>query len=218
MSNGWDDADWGSPQDDFSWDSSGSGNTQNTTDWGTNQESDNWNSTNTSESWDTQSQQEYWENQESNSAVPESNIPKAPIKVGSKTVAIILACCFLVVALVLVVISNVGNKKPAQQPVQQQQQSNTSGHSLIQIPNNIALDYSGKIYSTNASVRNKVKYKDGNQVVYCIELNANFGSTTEVWNYYCSYNAYCSVKIGDVVFVDYQTPQEGYVSIMSVSK
>ena len=212
MSNGWDDADWGSPQDnnDFSWDETSTSN-------------DDWNTSQEDNSWSDDSQQKYWENQEQlqnvNQVVPESNIPKAPIKVGSKTVAIILACCFLVVALVLVIISNVGNKKPVQQPVQQQQQNNnTSGHNLIQIPNNISLDYSGKVYSTNASVRNKVKYKDGKQVVYCIELTANFGSTTETWNYYCSYNAYCSVKIGDVVFVDYQTPQEGYISIMSVSK
>lgn len=211
-SSGWEDEDWGTPTQDTSWDSI----PQSNTNW------DNEESSNTPVS----EEDAYWNNQsqyqEPTQIVSEST--RSPIKLGSKMVAVILACAFLVVALVLVIISNTGKNNgtsQTQQPQQtqgsqQQVQQNTGG--MVQIPNNIALDYSGEIFSVNAGVRNKVKYKDGKQVVYCLELKANFGSTTEVWNYYCSYSAYSNVKIGDSVYVEYQVPQEDYISIVSVSK
>lgn len=223
--SGWNEDDWGTPNENNanSWD-----------DWNANESS--WDDSSQEQvshqqpSWndiDSNTEQDtYWNNQEQYQE-PAQPVPEgehSPIKLGSKMVAVILSCTFLVVALVLVVISNMGkddNTVPQQQgnntqQNQQQVQQNSGG--MIEIPNNIHLDYSGEIYSTNATVRNKVRYKDGNQVIYCLELTVNFGTTSEVWNYYCSYSAFSSVKIRDSVYVEYQVPQEGYISIVSVSK
>lgn len=222
--SGWNEDDWGTPSDNTnSWDN---WDTDNEPSWENTQPEPVQQQQPVNNNWNTE-EDAYWNNQEQfqETAPVVQEGDRSPIKLGSKMVAVILACGFLVIALVLVVLSNMGkgdNTTPSQQQSnnsqqsQQQVQQNSGG--MVQIPNNIALDYSGEIYSVNATIRNKVKYKDGNQVVYCLELSANFGTTTEVWNYYCSYSAFSNVKVRDSVYVEYQVPQEGYISIVSVSK
>jgi preprotein translocase subunit SecG len=230
----WDDFGWDTPQDTNSYqdfhDSPAEEPVQDNS-WGDLPQGGSWDSTTQNNDWGSPSsdfQDNNWSQSEnsqtSDTQNPDVNSNRAPIKFGSKTTAIILAGIFLVLALVFVIFNSIRLKGDNEQAPTQQGSSNnntqvsTNNSGLIEIPNNIALDYNGDIYSTTATVKNKVKYKDDKQVVYCVVLYVNFGTVAESWNYYCGYNAYNSVKLGDVVVVEYQSPQEGYVSINKVSK
>ena len=210
--------DWGSwessTEQSNTWESNSS-NTQNTDDW------TNFNSSQDSNNFVTNEDNtdEYWRNQENFNAQnqPErANLPQ--VQFGSKKIAVILAGAFIGLALLLVVLNSIRVKKNDTIAIQQQEHpgvSTNSDVSFITIPSNISLSYTGDVQTTAGKIKDKIKYKVNNQVIYCLQIKVQDNS---IWSYYCGYNAFSSVDIGDTVAVDYQEPQDGYISISSVSK
>lgn len=237
--NNWDD--WGSPDDTSSdnldeyWnsqdDNSANGNFVE-------------NSDNTEDYWGNQeqyvpNQDDYWDNQEQYVSNSDSEQDKKGNKTSfsPKIIAIILAGVFLVLALILFIISAIrskpNNSGSDNQSVQLQTQQSTevtsknnndnsnnksSDYKMIEIPDSMNINYSGEVYDIEGTVLEKKRFKIGSQLMYDIKIHIVLGSDSETWNYYCGYNAYKGVSIGDNVVVSYQVPQEGYISINSVSK
>lgn len=212
-------------------------------DWGSSDSSqqDDWDSTpsqNNFADFSEQSQEDYWEQQDN--FIQDSHVSEKPPKqfnFGIKTIGIIIAGLFLLVALILLILSNV-KVKPKQKnnptvnnTVQTTSQIETEDDtiapskassdnvlSMIEIPASTKLDYNGEVFESNAQVVKKIKYLEGHQVIYCIVLKIVAGSTSDEVKYYCNYSSFGAVSVGDLVFVKYQQPQDGYVSINEISK
>lgn len=162
-----------------------------------------------------------------------------------KQAGIIIAGGFIMLALLLYIVSNINvSKKPmtttnnSNQINQSQQQQNVpqsdsqvaqkeevpisntnkSDVSLITVPNNTSVDYSGKIYEATGSVVKKTKYLCENQLVYLIQVEIPFGSDNMTVNYFCGYNVYNNVATGDVVTVNYQQVSDTCFSVNTLVK
>ena len=177
----------------------------------------------------------------SNLQSPVQEVVPKQFNFSTKTVAIILAGVFLVIAFILLGVSKIHiDKKPettqsvqTQQPTQQQQTSSepASGSSskqtvntvdgsvtLVEIPDSVALNYSMDVLEVNGTVREKLKYVQGHQVLYCVVIDISFAGSSETVNYYCNSASYNQVSQGDLVFVEYQQVNDEYVSIVSIKK
>lgn len=212
-------------------------------DWGSSDSSqqDDWDSTpsqNNFADFSEQSQEDYWEQQDN--FIQDSHVSEKPPKqfnFGIKTIGIIIAGLFLLVALILLILSNVKvkpkqkNNSTVSNTIQTTSQIETENNtiapskansdnvlSIIEIPASTKLNYNGEIFESNAQVIKKIKYLDGHQVIYCIVLKIVAGSTSDEVKYYCNYSSFGAVNVGDLVFVKYQQPQDGYVSINEISK
>lgn len=161
---------------------------------------------------------------------------------STKKVAFIIAGVIIFLACIVMFFDSIHIKKINPQPNTQQevnsQQSNneeqpspsdnnepatqdntkTDGVSLIEVPNDMSLNYSGDVLETNGSVVKKKKYLQGNQVLYCITINLAAGLSNEEINYYCNYASFNTVSQGDIVVVQYQQVEDNYISINSISK
>ena len=89
---------------------------------------------------------------------------------------------------------------------------------MIYVPDSTPLNYSGDVYEANGSVSGKLKYVQGKQVIYCIQISLAFGSNSEIISFYCNYATFNAVGVGDLVLVKYQQPSDGYISINEVTK
>lgn len=179
------------------------------------------------------SQSDYWANQsqyESSSYndTPSDTPPKLPIQtnLGYKSVAVIIAVAFVILALILAFVNGIRVKKKntaqATQTVATTEQSvktdTTTGTTLITIPSSTDLDYTGDVYESSGTVTEKQKYLINNQVVYDLVITINAGATTQRVDFYCTYSAFDSCSVGDLIQVKYQVVEEGYISVSEINK
>lgn len=177
-----------------------------------------------------------------------AQVQQQPVKFNfsPKKASLIIAGVLLTLALVLMVIDSIkiSPKQNQQQPVQQtqqqdnitqqqtqsqpqsqpqtqqQSQSVTSQGSavLVEVPDSMSVSYSGDIQEANGKVIDKKKYVQGHQILYCITINISFGSSSENVSYYCNYNSYNQVNVGDVVVISYQQVNDSYISVNAIQK
>ena len=186
-----------------------------------NQDQNSWNSLGSTPDWTGQ--------QDGGMAQPIPESPPKKFSFSPKVVGCILCGVILVVALLLSAINSIKikPKNTQQQQVAQTQQSapqsvaQPSGKNdvaLIYVPDTTVMNYSGDIYEVNGTVANKLKFVQGKQVIYCIQISLAFGSSSETVNFYCNYATYNAVSSGELVLVKYQQVSDGYISVNEVTK
>lgn len=173
----------------------------------------------------------------------ENNVTNRRFNLNMKQAGIVIAGGFVVLALLLYILNNINfSKKPVPQQAYnneatQQQSSNTapqeqpaqqaqvqtqptvkSDVSLITVPKDTTIDYSGKIYEATGMVTDKQKYLCDNQVVYLIKVDIQMGTNSMSANYFCGYNVFNSVSVGDVVTVNYQQVSDTCFSVNTLVK
>lgn len=94
----------------------------------------------------------------------------------------------------------------------------SSGTSLTDVPSSTYIDYSGKVISSQGVVQSLYRYLQDGQVIYCIDISITIGTTSTSVKYYCGYNVYKQVKIGDILTVDYQQVSDTCFSVCTISK
>lgn len=145
----------------------------------------------------------------------------APAKrLGSKTLAFAVLGIGLAIALVILFISKINiNKKdetPTKSAAQQQGQQVATQYDVgLKEVTGVS---SNTEYTVNGSIYNKLYYATNNQVLCGIQIKIDFGSESEIWTYYCAYNIYKQVGIGDTVKVTYSKPNDNFIIIHGVSK
>lgn len=120
----------------------------------------------------------------------------------------------------------VSTQEPAKQPQQDTTQPTQGGNvnanvdsvTLVEIPESTKLDYNGDVLTANGKVINKLKYVQGHQVLYCVNIGVAFGSSSETVSYYCTMKSYNNVSVGDVVVLEYQQVNDSYISVLTISK
>lgn len=223
--------------DNSSWNVSNSEQSGN--DWGSSgtwQDSGkDWDNSEVNEDWGNTDNFYNGENQTQENISPVQEKPIKTFNLSHKQIGIVIAVVLVVASLVLLIIDNtkVQSKQPKQQKVSTQQttgnsqpdrksttggSSNTSGISMVEIPENTDLDYESVLLEGTGTVTKKVKYLNNHQVVYCLVINIAVGSAQEVVTHFCSYDIYSSVNIGDLIKVTYQQVQSGYISVNKVTK
>ena len=154
-----------------------------------------------------------------------------------KKVALIVGVVGVLLALLLLGLSKIhfspkqpSNPTPPPQQVEQQPpQQEPSGNQgtsaadvdkvvLVEIPDSMKLDYNGDVLEMNAKVISKLKYVQGHQVLYCVNLGVALGASSETVSYYCNLSSFNAVSEGDIVIIKYQQVNDSYISIMSISK
>lgn len=178
--------------------------------------------------------------------ISEENIPEENnVNFGYKTVGIIVALVLVILALIILGLSNIKlvkrNDSSVKQEVQTTQEttestvtsSSQSSESksistedvqankttgLINIPSDTHMDYSGKVTKSQGVVSSLSKYLQDGQVIYCIDLDITIGSNKNTVHYYCGYNVFKQVKVGDVVSVEYQQVSDTCFSVCTISK
>lgn len=159
-----------------------------------------------------------------------------------KTVGVVVAIILAVLALIILGLSNIHlvKKEPVQQvkQVEQEQQPaqdkdieptqpqvtqdepkvSTSGNTLVEVPDSTYIDYSVKTIQSQGVVQSLSRYLQDGQVIYCINLDITMGKTSTEVKYYCGYNVFKQVKVGDIVTVDYQQVSDTCFSVCTISK
>lgn len=194
--------------------------------WGTEDESNNLNtsSTQASMNWDNTdtswgNTDTSWGNTENNQEQQDmqSQVGQAvPKSIGPKTLAFAILVIGLALALVFLFISKINiNKKET--PTKMMQSQPVAMQYDIGLKEVAGIN-SNQEYTVNGSVYNKLYYATTNQVLCGIQIKIDFGSKSEIWTYYCAYNIYKQVDIGDTVEVTYSKPNDNFIMIHGVSK
>ena len=100
----------------------------------------------------------------------------------------------------------------------QQSVESESGLSFVKITAEDRLDYSGVEQTTTGVVKSKTCYLIGNQVTYALEIEATMGTETKIIHHFCTYTAYDSIAVGDMLSILYQQTTTNTFSVVSVSK
>lgn len=228
------DVNWGSTTQPQQENYQGWNNTQASTENNFIQPDENWSNQDSSATND-ETFDSYMQN---NNPVTES----LPIKTNfsTKSVAFIIAGVLVVLALVFLLLDNIHIKtktttsqETTTTTTQETQTTTTNEQStetnttttqsssnavLVEVPDSMSLNYSGDVLTTNGTVIAKLKYVQGHQVLYCIQINIAIGSSSETINYYCNYASFNAVSKGDVVVITYQQVEDSYISVNSISK
>lgn len=166
-----------------------------------------------------------FEQQEDFSDSSVSNNDSTDVKLGYKTVGIIVASVMIILALLISGLSKIKLVKPekSQNDYEQTEQVKKSdskevSSGFIEVPSSMYIDYSSDILSSKGVVSNMSRYLLDSQVIYCIDIDLTLGATTSVVHYYCGYNTYSQVEIGDVLNVDYQQVSDKCFSVCTISK
>lgn len=149
-------------------------------------------------------------------------VPKPPVNFSVKTACILVGVVLFVVFLLIMVLRGIdfSAKEPSQpqQGTTQQSSSVTAQEGMIKIPDTMVLDMSGEQYTALCQVGSKSRYLDGNQVVYCLDLVMNSGINETTIRYFCSFNVWSMVGVGDSLNVKYTVPQEGYFAVIEITR
>ena len=176
--------------------------------------SDDWNLTqNTNTTWNLDEDND----NENNS----TNTSRKIANLSYKQTGILLAGVFIFIGLIFFVLSNVHIKKPNNQTNKsgvQQGLQNSSDVQMYAIGEQYTLDYSGRVSEGQAKVMDKKKYLLNKQVVYEIKLVLQMDVDQIEVSYFCNYASFTKVEKGDIVKVQYQSVQDGYISINSISQ
>ena len=138
--------------------------------------------------------------------------------IGTKTLAFGVLGVGIIIALIILFISriDISKKEPAKTPAPQ---TNTQ----VQTQTDVSLTEvtgvsSNQEYTLSGTIHDKVYYAANNQVLCGIKIKMEFGSESQIWTYYCAYNIYKQVNIGDTVQVTYSKPNDKFIMIHGVSK
>jgi len=103
--------------------------------------------------------------------------------------------------------------------VQEPQQSQAHNDSqFVSIPDSTSLDYSSSITQSQGVVSSLSRYLQDGQVIYCINLDISIGTSTTSVHYYCGYNVYKQISVGDILNVEYQQVSDSCFSVCTISK
>lgn len=169
------------------------------------------------DSFDNQS--DYWQQEEMEYQRQESQ--KKEFNFSGKVIGVgIGVLCFLLC--VIVTLFDSINIKPKQSINTVQSASSAlpdGSYILTEIPSSIRLDYSGVVYESPASIVKTSKVLQNNQILYNVQfmVYTNSGETLNL-SYYCTYDVYSSLKVGDALNVRYQKVSDGYFSIVGITR
>lgn len=177
---------------------------------------------------------------------PELEQPSQGFNFGYKTVGVVVAVGLILIAFVILFLSKLDLvKKPAdtsqsvqvqqeQQQLQQQQEiqqetqvqqqetqvqeTQQSDSQFVSIPDSTSLDYSSSITQSQGVVSSLSRYLQDGQVIYCINLDISIGTSTTSVHYYCGYNVYKQISVGDILNVEYQQVSDNCFSVCTISK
>lgn len=147
-------------------------------------------------------------------------------QLSAKTVGIIIAVALAVLALVLMGLSNLSFSKKSDVVEQSTEAPNSPTEgvntqrdsvSLQEVPSDTQIDYSGDITDVNGTIISKKEYLLDGQVLYCLEISVGIQNEQSI-HYFCGYNVYDSVSVGDSVLVSYQQVSDTCYSINTISK
>lgn len=154
-----------------------------------------------------------------NTPTEQNNSSSSNVKpIGTKTLAFGVLGIGIVIALIILFISriDISKKEPTKTPAPQtntQVQTQTDA-SLTEVTG----VSSNQEYTLSGTIHDKVYYAANNQVLCGIKIKMEFGSESQIWTYYCAYNIYKQVNIGDTVQVTYSKPNDKFIMIHGVSK
>lgn len=155
------------------------------------------------------------------------------VKFGYKTVGVVVAVVLIFLALFILGASKIkfikntsSNIQATNQTTSTSKESNSSSQatpqkgvtSLINIPPETDMDYSGSIIQAHGVVSKLSKYLQDGQVIYCINLDITIGSSTTTVHYYCGYNTFSQVQVGDILNVEYQQVSNTCYSVCTIYK
>lgn len=93
----------------------------------------------------------------------------------------------------------------------------TTSNSLSVVSDESSFNYDAVDMNITGSVASKVCYKQGNQLVYLINISTGLSSDGSI-KYYCAYSVYNSLQIGDRLSVTYKQVSDNVFSVISVSR
>ena len=93
-----------------------------------------------------------------------------------------------------------------------------SDNGMVTIPGSTSLDYSSNVTQAQGVVSSLTRYLQDGQVIYCVNLDISVGATTTPVHYYCGYNVYSQVSVGDILNVEYQQVSDNCFSVCTISK
>lgn len=104
-------------------------------------------------------------------------------------------------------------------------QSDNQGYSesqvsngLVSIPDSTSLDYSSNVTQAQGVVSSLSRYLQDGQVIYCVNLDISIGTSTTPVHYYCGYNVYKQISVGEILNVEYQQVSDNCFSVCTISK
>lgn len=158
---------------------------------------------------------------------------------GFKSIAFIVATVFAIICFILIIFSKASivskkqdsNKVSSTQVETQQGSTETGGGSekldvskasssggLKELPSDTVINYTGDVYTSTGKVHDKVKFLQNSQVIYCVKINVDIADKTKIVNYYCGYNVFDEVDVGDTVNVEYQVVSDTCYSVNTITK
>ena len=140
--------------------------------------------------------------------------------IGTKALAFGVLGVGIVIALVILFISriDISKKEPPRAPVTQNNtNTQTQAETDVSLTEVTGVS-SNQEYTLSGTIHDKVYYAANNQVLCGIKIKMEFGSESQIWTYYCAYNIYKQVNIGDTVQVTYSKPNDKFIMIHGVSK
>ena len=151
-----------------------------------------------------------------------------------KTVGVFIAVVLVVIVVLITAIDNrprVSYNNQVQQQNQALDISNsaevgasntateaTQGLGLVDITNNTDLDYSGNAVTAQGVVSDLHKFLQNGQVIYRVDISLSVGVSSTVVYYYCNYNVYNQLSVGDVLNVNYQQVSDSCFSVNFISQ
>ena len=89
---------------------------------------------------------------------------------------------------------------------------------FVTIPDDMQINYNASIQTSQGTVSKLSRYLQNNQVVYCVEVSAVLGVSTTSVKYYCGYNTYRQLNVGDSITVEYQQVSDTCFSVLTLRK
>lgn len=154
------------------------------------------------------------------------------VNFGYKTIGAICVGVFILLALILSFFNKIkinkndggGQTQSNQQvteQVQQQPQNMQQSSAVMQgseLADNVNIDYSASINQVSGVVQGLSRITQDGQIIYCISISIPYNNGTVIVKNYCTYGAYSSVNVGDMVNVKYQVVNGGMISVNEVTK
>ena len=222
-----------------SWDNSDSTQESQSSGWDSwdNDSGDNSNSSQSSgwDDWDSPSPSNpNMQNSQQQDVSPQQNQTPVQFNFGYKTIGIICVVGFILLALIFSLLNkinvnknvNQGNTQSTQvvqqqtqnQQTQSQSQQSSSVINGSALADNVNVDYSASIQQASGVVQSLSRIVQDGQLLYCISISIPYNNSTVVVRNYCTYSAYNSVRVGDMVNVTYQVVNGNLISVNEVTK
>lgn len=156
----------------------------------------------------------------SRASKPQKSDSDSKLSLGYKSVAVIIAVAFIILALFFGVIGSIRLKskdtssKSSSTMVPSTVVSSVDSVSLNIVGDSVAVDYGVGIVEVPGVIFSKSRYAYNGQLFHCLNIVMETGSV----QYFCSYNTYKSINVGDAVNVFYQQVSSATISIYDVSR